>query len=240
MSIRFFNGKMKYEALFISLFIVFCWNVRAQVLPPKKIISKIELLAGPSLSFLRGSPYVDNTDINTRSLKNGYTLGLMFTNCLKRNFSLTGAVLYEKKGSISTFTSTYFDEVSQSMKEGKVENDYTYDYISIPLIMEYSIGKRNSLKFGAGIFTGYLLKQTMKILRTPQGPGGVEDQTDLNSHFDFGTALKIGYEIPVSEKISIDFQVLNTLGLINTRSDPNYGVIKSNNTSLLFGVIFKQ
>lgn len=207
---------------------------------PKKLISNVEIMAGPAISFLRGAPYVDNNEITTRSLKRGYTFGISIVNPLKGNFDLAVALMFEKKGSISKFNSTYFDPVSQSMKFGTVENDYEYNCISIPLILGYSIGKRKKLNFGVGLFTSYLTKQTMTIFRNPQGPGGTEDQTDLNTKFDFGAVLKLGYEIPISDKTRFNIQFLNTWGLINTRADPNYGVIKTNNTSLLFGVIFKR
>jgi hypothetical protein len=207
---------------------------------PKKLISSVELMAGPAISFLRGAPYVDNNEITTRSLKLGYTFGISIVNPLKQNFDLAVTLVAEKKGSISTFNSTYFDPVSQSMKSGTVENDYIYNCISMPIILGYSIGKRKKLNFGVGIFTSYITKQTMTIFRNPQGPGGVEDQTDLNTKFDFGAALKLGYGIPISDKAIFNIQILDTWGLINTRADPNYGVIKTNNTSLLFGVTFKR
>lgn len=207
---------------------------------PKKLISSVEIMAGPAISFLRGAPYVDNNEITTRSLKRGYTFGISIVNPLTENFDLAVTFMFEKKGSISTFNSTYFDPVSQSMKSGTVENDYEYNCISMPLILGYSIGKRKKINFGVGLFTSYLTKQTLTIFRNPQGPGGVEDQTDLNTKFDFGAVLKLGYEIPISDKAKLNIQFLNTWGLINTRADPNYGTIKTNNTSLLFGVIFKR
>lgn len=207
---------------------------------PKQLISSVELMAGPAISFLRGAPYVDNNEITSRSLKYGYTFGISIVNPLRENFDLTVIFVFEKKGSISTFNSTYFDPVSQSMKSGTVENDYEYNYLTMPLMLGYNIGKRKKLNLGIGLFTSYLIKQSMTIFRNPQGPGGVEDQTDLNTKFDFGAALKLGYGIPLSDKVRLNIQLLNIWGLINTRADPNYGIIKTNNTSLLFGVIFNR
>lgn len=207
---------------------------------PKKYFSEIEIMLGPSLSFLRGSPYVENNSVITRSLKHGYAYGIAFNHSLKTNFCFYAAFMFEKKGSISSANGSYFDQVSQTMKSITIKDEFIYDYFTMPILIGYSLGHRKRIKVKTGVFVSYLRKQIIEKTYIPLGPGGIEDQTDLNTKFDFGLDLEFGYSIPISSTISTNVKLINTLGLINTRAADNYGVIKTNNTSLLIGIIFNR
>lgn len=228
----------------LTALFLFCGAlVNAQELPGFKrkiFFDSYKIAAGPGFSTLRGSPYVDNNSVTSRKAKVGYSFGLTLNHSLSRKFGFESSVFFEKKGSISSYNSTYFDPISQSEKQGKIKNIYAYDCVSLPLMILYSPDKNNRIGLALGIYTSYLIRQTMKIEYVPQGPGGIEDQTNLNTLFDFGISQQIEYLYPLSPKLSISTKLLNIRGLTNTRSDPDYGIVKTNNTSFLVGIMFKR
>lgn len=206
----------------------------------KRFFSKIELAGGPSLSFLRGNPSVDNNAINSRAFKLGYSFGFGATHPLSEKIELTGMLLIERKGTIMNFTSTYFDDATQTLKIGEIKDDYKYDYRSLALILDYSFGRKTTFRAGVGPYISYLENQVVKRTYTPQGAWNLEDQILFDKRWDFGCAIKFSCIVPLNKKISFQTQLLNLWGLANTRADPNYGVIKTNNTNLLFGIIIKR
>ena len=203
----------------------------------KHLISSIELVAGPALGFLRGNPGVDNNAVNNRAFKPGFTYGIGLNHRINEKLEGRLLLLAEKKGSVVNRKNLYFDMDSQTLKEGKTKEEFIYDYYSFPLLAAYSFDKKNNLQVSAGPFISYLRKQLVRTTHQPQGTVGIEDQTDFNKKIDFGCALSFSYRVAVNNRISLKAQVLNTLGLINTRSLSNYGVMRTNNTSLLLTIM---
>jgi hypothetical protein len=209
---------------------------------PEPFISEIELFAGPSLSFLRGNPSVDNNRVTKRSAKLGFTAGLGLTHKLNENFSMTGAFMFERKGSIAEFKNQYFDESSQTFKEGWSKYEYVYDYYTLTFFAGYTVDQDRRFKVSAGCFAAYLDKQIVRISHYPQGTTGISNETAFNTSFDFGLSVSISYRLHSSRNISFCGTILNNLGWVNTRLKSYYanGTQKTNNTNFLFGAIINK
>jgi len=250
--VLFKNLKIKTVSIFLcqGILMLFCFATQAQTSFPnsneirtnnaKK--TDIHFFSGLSISYLRGNVAVDNNIMNQRKSKYGYAVGLTFNRELHRKFSLTTGLIFEKKGSISNTTATYFDETDQSLKQGIIE--YEYDYFTLPVQIFYSIGSRKMLSVGVGPFVSYLKKQTLarNFLFVYSTPGReLTDETDMNTKLDFGIVTNILFKIPLNSRSLLSLQLSNTLGLLNIR--PNLyqeQVMKTNNTSLLIGFITKR
>jgi hypothetical protein len=238
---------MKYCALFTFLFIGLAWPGLTQLSPSEEFNSKLvsddkrktefQIFAGPSVSFLRGNLEVDNTEQNERDPKYGYSLGFAFSTELKGRVSITYGLMFEKKGSISNATVTYFDELDQTFKQGLVEYDYEYDYFTFPIQLFYQIGSTEKLYAGFGPYLSYLKKQTKARNPSFSPARELTDETELNTKFNFGIITTVFFKIPLSTRNSLSLHLTNTLGLINIRPNLYTGqVMKTNCTSLLIGL----
>ncbi len=238
---------IKIKGVISALLILNAVSSQAQFSGLLKGVDEIVISAGPSLSFLRGSSYVGNNDVITRTLKRGHTFGIGATQRVNDKVGLTGMLLAENKGTITNFLSSYFDEVTQTRKPSKVSEEYIYYNYTLTLAAHYTLkrkpsfqhsyDRKSSFHIGAGTFISYLKKQIVKTTRYPQGTGGIEDQTFANKNLEFGVAIQFSFRMPLNQQIALQAQLLNMLGLTNTRADPNYGIIKTNATSLLVGII---
>lgn len=233
--------------IFVFLLAFSCVSIsKAQQAPDvsgttrKQLLSRVEIIGGPNFSFLRGNTSVDNTFENTRKIRNGISIGVGFYHRLNRSLDLNVKILYEQKGGISETVGAYYDTTSQSLKQGTVQSNYRYDYYSMPILLDYRFGKRQQFSVGVGPFASYLQKQivTQKFLFS--GSIDTFDRIAYNTKFDLGLALKIGFNISLTEKRDMSLQLLNTLGLNNTSLVSNPGQkTNSNTTSLMIGIILK-
>lgn len=63
----------------------------------------------------------------------------------------------------------------------------------------------------------------------------------VESKHSLGISAGFGLGIPIKSNIALSCEVRNNLGLVNTRSAPileEEGVVKTNSTNLLLGIIF--
>ena len=232
--------KITTVILFFSVFIVF-QSALGQIVGAIKE-TEIQILAGPSISFLRGNLEVDNNFQNERKPKYGYSIGIGFNRRLIKDFSISYGLIFEKKGGVSHSVTTYFDQVDQSLKQGTIEYEYNYEYFTIPVQIFHRIGKTNKFSFGIGPYLSYLKRQ-IRVRRSLFPPGNIsyDDETDVNTMFDFGIMASISFKVPINSKNFLSIQIANTLGLLNIRPNLYQGqVMKTNNISLLVGLITKR
>src|SRR5688500_12593839 len=92
-----------YKIVSVALFILcVAFAANAQESQSKKIISKFELVAGPS--FSRNTGYLSDYDS-----KAGYSFGLGYHQTLSKFFSVNLRSLYEAKGSAAQYSYTLLD-----------------------------------------------------------------------------------------------------------------------------------
>ena len=135
--------------------------------------------------------YYDNSDIRA-GLSAGVFGNLVFDN----GFALQTEVNYEQKGGKK-------DDVTMK-----------YDYISVPVLAKYSLGKsdRTALKFNinAGPFASFLVNAENEI--DNDGVKSTIDMNDETKNAELGAILGFGMEYPIGDN-SLTFDIRLNLGL---------------------------
>lgn len=174
----------------------------------------------------------------TRDPKFSYTFGVSVRHEFNKRLSLKALLLAEKKGTIMKYDIYLFDEETQTSKLGSAKQDYTYKYYTLSLPVIYALGKGKQVKIGFGPYISYLKRQDIKTTYS-DGVIGHTDQTEVNRPIDLGCSAFISHTLSLTEKICLNLTLLQNLGLFNTRADEDYGVIKTYDANLLFGIEYK-
>ena len=136
--------------------------------------------------------YFNNSDIRT-----GLHAGVYGNMSLNDKFSLQTEVNYEQKGSNS-------ENVTSS-----------YDYISVPVLVKYSLGKsdKTALTFNinAGPYVAFLLNAESEV-NHGDGITNTIDAKDNTENVEFGSIIGFGMAYPVGNK-NLTFDIRLGLGL---------------------------
>jgi hypothetical protein len=201
---------------------------------PKKFFSEVELFAGPAISTIRGW---DENRVDT-NIKIGYSYGAAVSHYLGKRLKLSGKLFFERKGTLTEGTGTYFDIPSQTFMQGQVNENYEFNYFTFSLLPFYVWDR---LQIGFGPYVSYLNKMTLTRTYSFNVNKNYTDWTELYDEFDFGIAVALGYRIPIKSNIDLSFQLLHSYGLEDIAKNSSDGQsTKTNNTSVLFGFIFKR
>lgn len=123
---------------------------------------------------------------------------------------------------------------------------FNLDYLNMPVLVEYSFGKKLKLNFAGGPFLGILLNNKIVTnLRQPIPPNQeASSQVSSNNResLNFGLSLGTGIQIPIASKIKLDFNLRNNIGVTNIyKSNSGQGsTIKINTFSILAGLTFEM
>jgi hypothetical protein len=195
-------------------------------------IFDIGIEGSPTLTFLRGNDFIDNNHKPTM----GFTSGLFFQYNFKKIISLRTNTAFERKGSVLTFQAT--DILGNPI--GEITTNTNFDYLTLPILVRATFGKKIQYFVNAGPYFGYLIKQTF-ISKGDNIPTTTDDNTSLYKRFDIGISTGFGLSVPIKTKFAFSFEVRNNLGLYNTSDVPviNDGTIKTNSTNFLLGFTYK-
>lgn len=186
----------------------------------------------PTLSFLRGNDIIDNSHKSTIS----FAGGLFFQYNFKKIISLRTNIFFERKGSI--FTSQANDINGNPL--GEITTNTNFDYLTFPVLVRATFGKKVQYFVNAGPYFGYLIKQTL-VSKGANVPTTRRDNTSLDKRFDIGISTGLGLSVPIKSKFALSIEVRNNLGLYNVSAVPvvNNGTIKTNSTNFLLGFTYK-
>ena len=144
---------------------------------------------------------------NNDNIRTGLNAGLFGNMTFENGFGLQTEINYEQKG-------------------GKSDNITSkYDYVSVPVLAKYSLGKsdKTSLKFNinAGPYASFLVNAENEI--DADGIKSTIDMKDNTENVEFGIITGFGMEYPVGDN-SLTFDVRLGLGLTafdKNDSEPN-------------------
>ena len=190
---------------------------------------------GFSIASLRGN---ENELIERHKVTRiGYMGGLFVQYNFKKTISLRTGAYYERKG--SAYSMRVEDQYGVPVENVPV--NVNYDYISVPLLLRATFGKKINWFINAGPYIGFLLKQTVHGDAVQSLPELNSDFTEFSKKTETGMSAGIGISYPVMEKLDLSFEVRDNLGLSNTSAVPVYndGVIKTNALNFLVGVSYK-
>ena len=137
--------------------------------------------------------YFNNSDIRV-----GFSAGAFGNYFLNNALAIQGEINYEQKG-------------------GKSESvESRYDYLSVPVLLKYSLGKSNntSLRFNinVGPYAGYLLSAENET------EGITIDMKDNSKTMEFGAIAGFGMEYPIgNQNLTMDLRL--SLGLTGYDKD---------------------
>ncbi|BBE20684.1 hypothetical protein AQPE_4878 [Aquipluma nitroreducens] len=187
---------------------------------------------GPSLISLRGNDIIDQYQNPTI----GFSGGPFFQYNFKKIISLRTNLAFERKG--STAKTQAFDEYGNSL--GNVRTNSNFDYLTLPILVRATFGKRILFFVNTGPYIGFLLKET-SVSKGDKVPKKVMDFTSLQKRNDFGVSAGLGLLVPFKQNIAFSFELRNNLGVYNVDAGHviNGGQIKTNSTNFLFGFVYK-
>ncbi len=188
---------------------------------------------GLSLIFLRGN------DV----LKSYNGTGLSFSGGLFAQYNFTERLAlridpgFERKGNI--FRGTAYDQNLNPL--GKVTSRLSYDYLTLPVLVRATFGKKYKLFVNAGPYAAYLLNVTQSY----KGEGFPDSKSDYpypHKDFDFGITAGVGVTAPLKEKLVLSLELRNSLGLADISEGEiiNNGTIQTNATNLLVGIAYRM
>ena len=187
---------------------------------------KIGVKGGFSLANLTFKPELTNSPLSN---KTGAVGGISLNVGIASFFSLQPEVLYVQKGT----------KGSETIEGEEVTGKYEFDYVEVPLLLNFSFAKEGSSfvpSIFAGPYAGFNTRAKIKV--TEAGESYSEDFKDEVKDTEFGLTFGIGLGKKIGHgKIVLD--VRYDLGLTNIATSSFEGnSIKSKGISVLAGLGF--
>jgi hypothetical protein len=220
------------KKFFILLFTFFFLISNGQKLP-----TEYGFHAGVNLN----SAYGTGVDKDHRDILTGLSVGGHIKINLKRQFGLKIILAYDQFG--WAYRDLYFaDNTGTGLAKGGAI--IKINYLNLPVLAEYSFGKKIRFNIDAGMFFGVLLNNWFITKDDPSSPGQVTEAKTSSAYrnsTNFGACLGFGTHIPVATKIKLNIDLRNSMGLSNVSKTPaSPGTkIKTNTFSILSGVAFE-
>lgn len=188
---------------------------------------------GISAASLRGNTSIDNY----HGTRIGYMGGLFIQYNFRKIISLRTGSYFEEKGSAIKFD--LHDQNGQTV--GTIHGKENFDYLTIPLLLRATFGKKLNYFINVGPYIGFLIKQTEHTDAFQNYPETNPDRTDITKKTEIGLSTGLGLSYTIRQHYAFSFEVRNNLGLTNTSAVPvlNDGTVKTNALNFLFGFAYK-
>ena len=188
---------------------------------------------GFSLASLRGNDFIDKY----HSTIIGYSGGIYFQYNFRKIISVRTGAYFERKGSSFEFWTV--DEFGENI--GVIHGYENFDYLTVPLLLRATFGKKLNFFINAGPYIGFLLKETEHTDALQSLPETNANGTEFFNRTEFGLSAGMGLSYILKQKFSFSFEVRDNLGLTNTskQSATNNGQIKTNALNFLLGFGYK-
>jgi hypothetical protein len=198
--------------------------------------------AGLNYSGLRGYTIPANIEAQyEESAAFGYLGGVSLTYPLKEKISLRVELNYERKTQKADNTI----EIRNSFEEPAQRYSFTskrhYDYLVLPILLQYRFTDKNSFFVHGGPFVGYLLNATLTSdLNAPELDNSDVDLSDDYKKLDYGLTIGLGKNFDIGNQNSLHVEIRNNLGLakINAIDVWNGGDVRTNSLNFILGYSF--
>ena len=186
--------------------------------------------------------YGSAIDKNHRSSLTGVSIGGHLKIRKSEHVGLKILLAYDQYG--WTYKSLQFEN---STATGFVDADVLFklNYLNLPVMAEYSFGKKVKINLDGGLFLGVLLNNEVVTKLKKPIPPNEEAITSFSSNSrsaaNFGVCFGVGIQIPISSKVKVDFDLKNSTGLSNVnKSNATYSsTTKTNSITILGGLTFE-
>jgi opacity protein-like surface antigen len=191
------------------------------------------LEGGPNLSTMLISSTIFDFDPQPAIFGSG---GFIFQYNFKNFLSLKTGISYQRKG-YQLKDLSYTDNIGNPI--GTATASSRLDYLTFPILVKASFGKKVNFFLNAGPYVGYLLQKTDRM---KFNGSTTTDQADLGTagynRWDFGIAGGIGIAIPIRTFWVISVEARNYSGLVDIAQSSNTKWL-TNTTDLRVGVAYK-
>ncbi len=185
---------------------------------------------GPNLSTVRtvNNPYLD---AKPRVLGSG---GFIFQYNTKKILSFKTGFSYQRKG-FQSQDFLYVDNNGNYIGEGK--DLFSLDYITLPILVKASFGKKVQFFVNAGPYAGFLLAKNARTVLDNKETFEDKSMAGLN-RWDFGVTGGIGIAVPIKEFWMVHAEIRNYSGLQNINESGN-SKLYTNTTDLRLGIVYR-
>lgn len=216
------------KTILIACLIFLQFDITAQSNP-----FDIGVESGITLSSLRGNSLVDANHTS----KTGGAFGLCFQYNFPKLLSIKTGLGFEQKGS-------HFSVPAVDIN-GNVKGDYkgttTFNYLTIPLMAQFSLGKKWQPFINIGGFCSVMLNEQERIQAFSDYPGSKSNNTDLFKRTEFGITGGLGLAYNMEMPLAVSLEIRNNLGLTNISDIPviGNGKILTNSLNFLVGISYQ-
>lgn len=185
---------------------------------------KLGVNGGLNYASLRGNIFVDNLAANF-----SYLGGVSFEYFFKENLSIGANLNYENK---TAKDKGYIYLVNDGFGERvKSDTKAKYNYLVLPVYVNYYFAPKKDFYFNGGVFVGYLLDSKF----TSKKFNDTTVTTDKNKKTDAGLVLGFGKVFKLNDKNELKLELRENLGLVNTSDVEVYnnGSVKTNSVNLI-------
>lgn len=191
---------------------------------------------------LQGGAGYSNIDIsnsNSPEYKEpdiGFIVGINLMYHFNNTISLRTGLNFERK------SFKYKDFPIVGLFSTKYATDiWAFDYLVLPIMGQYSFGKKKNVYIMGGMFSGFLYNNQYSRKNYYSNATEIyrfNDFIERFNRFEFGITSGVGFSLPLDNKLLISFEIRNNYGLTNIKkSDIN--TFYSNTIIGIFGISYK-
>ena len=172
------------------------------------------------------------------SMSAGYNVEGYIKPRVGKHFSIKTGLQYEQNG--WAYRSLILES---NITSGSSTSDIIYklNYLNLPILGEYSIGRRVKFYADGGVFIGALLNSVILEKQKQSASNQVniiKSSSDYYRRINFGVSIGVGTRIPLASKVNLVFDVKNNLGLTNIAKTTSNSTMKTNAISISSGLAF--
>jgi hypothetical protein len=193
---------------------------------------------GPGISFIYGSGSVYNNFTPSLAGVAGFFGEYGFAD----RFSAKAALHYER-------ISSRIENKSSQLDTGGMQQ-FNLDFVSLPLLVKWTFGRRIQFFVNAGPNISYMFKESTWYLPESGGKTIVANETQYYQSVQIAATAGIGASLPFAKRFLLSLEIRDNFGLLNIRSGVSDFERKSyspepaavgytNSTLLLLGISYR-
>lgn len=189
------------KLVFINTFIIFILvnTTNAQ-------LSSFTPYGGITLSKKHNPSNIDN------SFKSAMIFGISTDYKVNNKFFIKCGLGFEQKGTKYSYTV----DVGGGLIIN-TSNYLTYNYLHLPVLAKFKLGKKENFYFNFGNYAGYLLSGSNRTIVSGEGNDSDQKhplQLQNIQRFDYGLSIGGGFDVPITTNNNIIFDLRYDFGLI--------------------------
>lgn len=186
---------------------------------------KLGINGGLSYTNLRGNDLTESYDAKFSVLA-----GTSFEYFFYENISLGLNINYESKG-VKDNGYLEFTDINGSSEVLQSDSVLNYNYLVLPMYINYYFGTKKDFYVNTGLFAGYLLSANLSSKK-------FDNKTDVSNStkkIDGGLQFGFGKTFRFNDKNELKVELRESLGLINISDVKVYddGTVKTNSLNLI-------